>query len=241
MILLLLCISCTNESSDISASADTRDTKVNQEKTQATSRSVQSILPANPANSYDIVGKLHNDILDSYLNGNYQGNTLTQISQQIESIATANTDFMLLNTDGNLTFDLQGIQEIINNPQAELTQAVENASMTVIAKESLSDFMSDIQLRKNDPYNDIFQFIVTYELWVSNHLALNNEDKRIMLTTSSIIRYSLYYSQDGKDDDWDTSVGHGAGGLTGALENSSNAIIRSLVTGIMIDNLTTGE
>ncbi|MDI5894827.1 hypothetical protein [Flavobacterium algoritolerans] len=236
VILSLLIVSCTTDSID---NTESINGKVSSKKSEKSARLVQNLTPENPANIYDFAGKLHNDILDIYLTGNYQYNTIAQISQQVEAIAAENNDLMLLNLGTNLSINLDVIQEIVNNPQAKLDEAIANSTMTNVAKGSLSSFMNDVLLWKNNSYEEIYQSIISYESSVMTNPEFNNEDKRIILTTSSIVRYSLYYDPPRKDEDWDSSVGHRVGGLSGAIDNSSTAVIRSLVAGIMINNLIT--
>jgi hypothetical protein len=234
VILPLLIVSC---STDINVITESIDSKVSSKKSEKSGRLVQNPTPENPANIYDLAGKLHNDILDVYLTGNYQYNTIAQICQQIEAITADNNDVMLLNLGANLPINLDVIQDIVNNPQAKLDEVIANSTMTNAAKASLSSFMNDVLLWENHSYEEIYQSIVTYESAVMTTAEFNNEDKRVILTTSSIVRYSIYYDLVQKDKDWDTSVGHRVGGLSGAIENSSTAIKRSLVAGIMINNL----
>ncbi|MFH6936364.1 hypothetical protein [Flavobacterium sp. FlaQc-30] len=234
--LSLLLFSCTTETFDNIGSVDN---KITGEKSQNSARLVQNLTPENPANIYDLAGKLHNDILDVYLAGNYHYTTIAEISKKIENISASNNDLMLLGKGTILPTNLNLVQEIINNPQAKLDQAIVNSVMTSAAKNSLSSFMNNVLLWDNHSYEEIYHSIISYEASVITNSIFNEEDKRIILTTSSIIRYSIYYDIVEKDKDWDTSVGHRVGGLSGAIDNSSIAIIRSLVTGIMIHNLIT--
>jgi hypothetical protein len=236
VILPLLIVSCTTDSID---NTESINGKVSGKKSEKSTRLVQNLTPENPANIYDLAGKLHNDILDIYLAGNYQNSTIEEISQQIEAIAAENNDLMLLNVGADLSINLGLVQEIINNPQAKLDEAIANSIMTNAAKSSLSSFMNNVVLWENLSYEEIYQSIVTYESAVMTNPEYNDEDKRIILTTSSIVRYSIYYDLIDKDKDWDTSKGHRVGGLSGAIYNSSIAVRRSLVTGIMINNLAT--
>jgi hypothetical protein len=242
VILALVIVSCTPDSIDAS---DSTNSESNSKKSKKTARYVQSlnslspVSPENPANMYDLAGKLHNDILDIYLAGNYHYNTLEEINQKIETIAAENNDFMRSNLGTNLPINLDLVQAIIDNPQAKLDEAIVNSIMTSAAKSSLSGFMNDVLLWENNPYEEIYQSIVAYESSVIANVEFNGEDKRIILTTSSIVRYSIYYNLIDKDKDWDISKGHRVGGLSGAIYNSSIAVRRSLVTGIMINNLAT--
>lgn len=234
VILTLLIFSCTTDSID---NTENINGKVSSKKSEKLARLVQKLTPENPANIYDLAGKLHNHILDIYLVGNYQYNTIAQISQQSEAIAAEDNDLMLLNLGINPPINLEVIQEIVNNPQAKLDEAIANSTMTNVAKGSLASFMNYVLLWENNEYGAIYQSIISYESSVMTNPQFNNEDKRIILTTSSIVRYSLYYAKERKDEDWDSSVGNRVGGLSGAINNSSIAITRSLVTGIMINNL----
>lgn len=187
VILSLLIVSCSTDTID---TVESINNKVSNRKSEKTARLAQDLTPENPANIYDYAGKLHNDILDVYLAGNYQYTTIAQISQQIEIIAAANNDLMLLNSGTNLPIDLDLVQEIVNNPQVKLDQAIVNSSMTSAAKDSLSSFMSNVILWENQSYQEIYESIISYESAVIANPVFNNEDKRIILTTSSIVRYS---------------------------------------------------
>ena len=233
----LLIISCTAD--NIDTSDNSTDSNVNSKKLEKSARLVENLTPENPANVYDLAGKLHNDILDTYLEGSYQYNTISQISQQIETIAVANNDLALLNFATNVPVNLEEIQAIVNNPEAELDEAIVNSSMTNAAKGSLSSFMNAALLWENEEYGTIYQSIVSYESSVMTNSQFSSEDKRIILTTSSIARYSLYYSKERKDKDWETSVGNRVGGASGALDQSLTAIKMALITGISQNNLVT--
>jgi hypothetical protein len=233
IILPLFIVSCNTDTID---NIESIDSKISNKESEKSARLVQNMTPENPANIYDFAGKLHNDILDAYLSGNYQYNTIGQISQQIETIAAQNNDLMLLTSGTNLSPNLIVIQEIINNPQSKLDQTILNSTMTIAAKDNLSNFMNDILLWENDSYEEIYQYIISFESTVIANQAFNSEDKRIILTTSSIARYSTYYALERKDKDWDTSTGHRVAGVSGAIDDPCTAIKRSLVTGIMIYN-----
>lgn len=234
VILTLLIVSCTNDSIDYT---ERIESKLSNEKSGKLTRTMQNLSPENSENAYDFAGKLHNDILEIYLPGNYQYTTIAEVNQQIESIVATNTNLLALNLDGNSTVNLEEIYEIITNPQSKLEGAIANSSLTSIAKLSLSNFMNTITTLENEEYESLYQTIVSYESSVMTDSQFTNEDKRIILTTSSVVRYSLYFAKERKDKDWDSSVGNRAGGVSGALENSSAAVTRSLVTGILINNL----
>lgn len=234
MILQVLIVSCTADTID---TVDQIDSKIYSKKSKSTARLVQNLTPENPSNTYDFAGKLHNDILDIYLAGNYQYNTIAEINQQIEAIIAANSNLILFNLEANQPANLVEMQEIVNNPQGKLDEVISNSTMTNTAKISLSNFMSDVLLWQNYPYADCYELILLYESSVINNTLFSDEDKRIILTTSSITRYSIYYDKERKDKDWGSSVGNRAGGVSGAIDNLSTAVNCSLVIGISTSNL----
>ncbi|SHM51665.1 hypothetical protein [Flavobacterium saccharophilum] len=224
-------VSCTSESID---NAKILDDGLIENKSKKTAKLLQNLNPENPANVYDIAGKIHNDILDVYLSGNYSYNTIAQISQKVDSIAALNSD--LLNMGTSLPCNFQEIQETVNDPQIKLEQAIANSLMTNAAKISLSNFMDSILLLETNEYAVIHQSIISFEASVISNTQFSNEDKRIILTTSSIVRHSTYYAKERKDKDWETSVGNRVGAVQGALENSSTAVNKSVVTGIIVQS-----
>jgi hypothetical protein len=233
MILPLLIVSCTADTIDTAASSNL---KVSNNKLEKSARLVQKVTAENPKNGYDIAGKLHNDILDIYLAGNHHYTAIAQISEQIEAITAKTSDPALLDLETNLPLSLEELQEIVNNPEAELDEAIANSSMTSAAKRSLCGFMNAVVLRKNDEYAKIYQSIISYESSVITNPQFSSEDKRIILTASSITRYSLYDDKGRRDKDWEASVGNLVGGVKGAFYQSSRAIKMALIIGISQNN-----
>lgn len=228
-VLAALLTSCTNDN------MDQTDVLKNSSTEKQTSKTGQILNPENPANIYDIAGKIHNDIIDVYLSCNYSHSAPSLVAQRVDSIAALNSDF--LNLSSNLPIDFSEIQAIIDSPQTQLEQEISDAPITTNAKNCLSDFMDSISVWESDEYDTIHQSIISYEYAVINNPQFSTEDKRIILTSSSIARHSLYYARKRKDKDWETSVGNRAGAVQGAVSNCSTAIKRSIVTGLLLHNL----
>lgn len=232
VIFILLLVSCTSENIE---NTETPDGNILKEKSINAGKSTTAESPQNTANPYDIAGKIHNDILEVYLGTNPALGTIARISQRVDSISALNSDLLSLETS---SANIYGeIQEIIDNPQTALNQAIANSPMTLIAKDCLSGFMVSMLLWEPNEYSVIHESIISFEASVLSNVQLSSEEKRIILTTCSITRYSVYYAKKRKDKDWETSVGNRAGALQGAIANSSTAIKRATVAGIMIQNL----
>lgn len=229
-----LLISCTDENIE---NSETQEGKIFKEKSINSGKMATAVNPENTGNPYDIAGKIHNDILDAYLTTNHTCSTIAQVSQKIDSISALNNDLLTLASSSPI---IHGeIQEIIDNPQIELEQAIAASPMTTTAKDCLTGFMASMLLWQANEYSVIHQSIISFEAAVVSNSQFSSEEKRIILTTSSITRYAIYYTKERKDKDWETSVGNRVGAVQGAVANSSAAVKRSTVAGIMIQNLQT--
>ena len=61
-----------------------------------------------------------------------------------------------------------------------------------------------VELHGDDTYQEIYALLVSYEQGIQGNSALSSSDKQILLTTSSVVRYSTERKR--KDKDWETSV-----------------------------------
>ncbi len=234
VIIASLLISCNTE--DIENTENLENSTAKDESYKA-EKMLTGFQPENTANPYDVAGKIHNDILDAYLTGYHTCSTIAQVSQKVDSISALNNDLLSLETSSPIIYG--EIQEIIDNPQIELEQAIASSPMTSTAKDCLTGFMASMLLWEVNEYSVIHQSIISFEASVMSNSQFSNEEKRIILTTSSITRYAIYYTRERKDKDWETSVGNRVGAVQGAVANSSAAVKRSTVAGIMIQNMQT--
>lgn len=220
----VLTLSCTND-------YDREDSTSTFKKKDAASKKNAGLNPENTANAYDIAGKIHNDLLDAYLSGNFSNQTISTISSKIDSISFLNSD--LQNLPSHYPVNFQEIQGIVDSPEMHLEQIIANSWMSTASKNCLSDLMSSAALWQDSDYEAVHPSILSFEGSVINNQQFTAEEKRIILTSSAITRYSLYYASERKDKDWETSVGNRVGALQGALSNSATAVTRSLLAGIL--------
>jgi len=227
--LAVMALSCTNDYAR-------EDSISNFKKEDAHTKKNAGLNPENTANAYDIAGKIHNDLLDAYLSGNFSDNTINAVSSKIDSISFLNSD--LQNLPSHYPANLQEIQGIVDSPEVQLEQIIANSPMSTASKNCLSELMSSAALWQNIDYEAVHPSIISFEEAVANNTQFTAEEKRIILTSSAITRYSLYYASERKDKDWETSVGNRVGAVQGALSNSATAVTRSLLAGILSSNTT---
>lgn len=185
---------------------------------------------SNPANPYDSAGLTHNQILKSYLSIAYQPTNLTGIFLKIDSLmGGANSN----NTPMNLSaVNITEIEQILFDPYGELANILSGSDLSLTAKASIQNFLNDALLLKEEDYSVIYGFITSYESSVNFDAAFSSRDKQVILTVSSIVRFSLKLEKCRDDGDWDTSVGHIVAGLKGALRNPSDAVRMSTIAGL---------
>lgn len=204
-------------------------------KSGSSSRELLSV--ENSANKFDFAGKVHNDILDIYLKENHQLNTAESIGQQLNAIVNSKPHLKFLNLQINQSARLDNCQNIISDPQMQFDDLIAKSPLTQTAKISFSAFMDLLNIMETENYETIHQFIISYESKVFGNSKFNDEDKRIILTTTSIVRYSFNYKVPRKDKDWESSVGNRTAAFSGAISNVDAAIEKALVVGIMISSL----
>ncbi len=190
------------------------------------------LIPQNNANEYDSIGILQNHLLDIYLSANHNHTSIEEVNDEIQSLIFVGTG-LFNSIPTHLVVDQ--IIDIMNSPESSLNTIISNSHLTNEAKSNLTDFIDSLLLLQDEEYEDIYQFIIFYESSVIENRLLNNEDKRVILITSSIARHSIYYERNQNDKDWEVSVGNITAAVYGALEDSLTAINFSLVTGISLN------
>lgn len=195
--------------------------------------------PENASNPYDSIGRLHNEVLEIYLSTNSDNslseNLTEDIMAQVQLIACSGT--INIAQDCNSSFAYNTINTIVTNPENSTVSIIENSILTPQGKADLRTLIDSLAAIKDESYQDIHGFITSYESEILSSTVLNNQDKRIILTTSSIARHSVYYDEI-RDRDWDSSVGNIIGGTVGALNSSLSPVTMALVTGLRCKNST---
>lgn len=196
--------------------------------------------PENASNPYDSIGRLHNEVLEIYLSthsdNSLSENTSTEdIMAQVQLIACSGTINIV--QDCSSSFAYNTINTIVTNPENSTASIIDNSILTSQGKADLRILIDSLAEIDDESYQDINEFIISYESDILSSNVLNNQDKRIILTTSSIVRHSVYYEEI-RDRDWDSSVGNFIGGTVGALNSSLSPVTMALVTGLRCRNST---
>ena len=181
LVLPFLVISCSTES-DFNPSENSNS--------KGLGLSADSPIPRNSSNPFDKKGKEYYDSVGIYLKNSKVPNANQVITDQMK-----------------LTISSEELALIISNPENKLIATVESSSLSREAKIHLEQFVKTLLNWQNCVYKTIYNDIVSYEAVIQESKTLNEQEKEIILTTTSITRYSLYAeTEEHKDRDWETSV-----------------------------------
>lgn len=190
----------------------------------------QNDSPYNSLNPYDSIGITHNLILEEFLNSNLNPKTITEIIQTVNNLSFFNSS-NLFQTASNLGISHK-IEIFYTNPEYELYQEIYNSHLSNLAKLKIIELVETIFENIEEDYPYHYNEIILFESIILNNTNFSQEDKRVLLTFSSLIRHSLYFDKRRDDKDWVTSVTNFTGKFFGALESSESAIYWSLIMGI---------
>jgi hypothetical protein len=191
--------------------------------------------PGNSANPFDIAGSIHNEILETLDQTDFNSQSIEDIAVLIDSISAIHPELVSLSSDSALSSRLPEIIWIVNNNDV-MNDLLGASTLGGNAKISLISFVDSLLLATDDSYGDIHSMIVSYEASILNNSELTSNDKRIMLTTTSVVRYSVYEDKR-KDKDWETGISRiAATTVAGAENNLVLALKMALTVGLCQDN-----
>jgi hypothetical protein len=157
----------------------------------------------------------------------------------MQSIANANPNFAALNTSGQFVIaDIQMITNIINGTY-DLENAMNAAALTGNAKVTIVSFMNHLKTQiENQPASSVFDSIVVFENSVLNQDNLTSTDARLILSTTSILRFiNSYHINENSEKEWsktNTCITASLYGFSTAGE--TQGILAAAVVSVLQDN-----
>ncbi|PZR16207.1 MAG: hypothetical protein DI539_17910 [Flavobacterium psychrophilum] len=212
---VMLLIACTE--GDQQLLPETPNTSVSLKSSQ--------VIIENKSNPYDAIGQDYRNFLSSYKTGTYSPSNYAAVVNSVNAL----TGFTALSS-GNVQLRLL-LNGCMNTPEITLSTLLQNSNLSPAAKDLLTDFINSYQKLANEPFSSAYDDIVLTETEVSNSNLLIADERRILLTVTSVVRYSLYHSCC-EDTDWEKSVGNIVAFAAGALENNELALQYALITSI---------
>lgn len=231
---IFLLFSCS-ETSEVDMLNSTQSNLLNTNKISSN----DSAMPFNPANSYDYVGQLHYELYLEFYAQKNDSLTLSNVITKVETLANQNGSFK---SHFTAPYSFQGVTAVSNLLACEtlcIDTFLANSSLSNIAKNKMKTFLIDFNFHfdKNIESGPILDYIILFEDQIINSDDLLASDKAIILSTTSIARFSAYESKRrpkrNSDPDWDSLITNLLGNIVGSSNGIENGLTSSLVCGIL--------
>ncbi|KAF2328111.1 hypothetical protein [Flavobacterium ginsenosidimutans] len=105
-----------------------------------------------------------------------------------------------------ITLTPEMIAAILADPYSKLLELIDSSALSSPVKLKLNYYVDELVSRQNQDYEDVHDFIVSYEDEVMEDSAIDEDEKETILKVSAISRYSLYEEARNRDRDWETAV-----------------------------------
>jgi len=203
------------------------------------SDSIEQKLPFNPANSYDYVGQLHHELYLDYYKQKNDSLTLSEVITKVETLANQSATFLSYFENPYQFYDVAAVTNLLACDTLCIDTVIANSALSVVAQNKMKTFLTEftIQFENNSESDPIMDYIFLYETQIINANDLLELDKAILLSTTSIARYSAYESKrrpkKNTDPDWDSLITNLLGNIVGAPYGIDNGLKSSLVCGIL--------
>lgn len=215
---------------NISCSSDDITTDVKASQTNLPKERIlkNGSMPGNTANQYDYLGKLHAQMLSDYLQNYSPTPIIPTVIVNVDVTANNNTVFNTINSNYK-GLKAANMQWIISNALYPVN-IINSASMSTQGKIVLASFVNQLDTYENAIYKTVYDSIVAYEGAVIANAALNTNDKRIILTTTSTARHTIAFSGGG-DRGW----GKTKMGITASINgvDGAEAVTKSIAANIL--------
>lgn len=183
-------------------------------------------LPANSSNPFDLTGQTYYAVLSEFLCGEPLPETIAEVEEEVTRLLNEYAfPADSVNREGI------NIPDLLITSQSVMDSVLLNSSMSSNARLTVQNYLAQTTGISTKDWEEILAYSITFETSVQNHLTFSLEEKRMLLTMASVIRYACYFSKGRDDQDWDVSVGN-RGAAIGALDDAESALYFSLVSGI---------
>lgn len=202
------------------------------------SDSTSLISPFNPANSYDYVGQLHHELYLEYYAQQNDSLSLSRVITKVEALANQNVIFESYFATPYHFYVVNEVSNLIVSDTLCIDTILANSALTIDARNKMKTFLSDFnfQFEKNIESGPVLEYVFQFENQIINSKDLLESDKAILLSTTSIARFSVYESKrrpkKNTDPDWDSLITSLYGAFLGDENSVGDRIVASLVCGI---------
>lgn len=188
----------------------------------------------NRNNPFDSAGKAYNAILDACNDEIFLDNNPESITETVESIANDLPDFIILETSNDYTaVDYEILKEIMDGDYP-FENAMSDSSLSSNAKIILTNFIINLESQvENQSAATVHAFIIEFEsaLWQQTNLSSN--DRKIILSITSVVRYVNAENDNGGNNDWKNKKTGITATLIGMFQNTAQGVLNATAVTIL--------
>jgi len=179
----------------------------------------------NPANPYDGTGQNFTAMLSAYKDSEYDPSAFEDIATVVRILTKQTaTESKLLQAEELLSL-------CVNHPHDTSASLLGQSALSHEARNIVTGLIGNFETMGAQPFDISHAELIALENDINDSATLDLQEKRVILTLASVIRYSLYHSCC-EDTDWEKSVGNIVAALAGILEDDSLAIAYPVATSI---------
>ncbi len=176
----------------------------------ATLATMSASAQANSKNPLDQIGKIHNDLVQQFIDQNGSTTLPTaMVASEMKKLASQHPQLKKYRFSNSYPFDLQIIEKgrsDFKNNFRNVIAALSTSSVVKTELQRLIDYHFKIAFEsKKTSYNDYYNHIVEFENSILSNNSIISPDKNIILAGTAIARYSVHM--------WERTYSGGGSGL----------------------------
>jgi hypothetical protein len=195
-------------------------------------------MPANSDNPFENAGHVYDEMLTAYYASGLLPTGIAAITAKVKAVADVTVGYNALKGSSYRDVQQEWISYIINHPTTCIADITNGTGLSASGKLLLASFITRVELmsHKETEFLPIYNFICDYETDILANPLLTAKDKKVILTVTSISRYSVSKAKKrpkkNTDPDWTVFIGNLTAGTYGGDNDTAEAISTALVTGI---------
>lgn len=199
-------------------------------------------IAANESNPYDYSGRLFSEILNVYYNSDTLFTDIDGIVNQVERIAANHSEFESIKPAFYQYPSKNRIEYFINHKYSCMDSVLDSTGLSSGAKISLTNFMNSYLLLDSSKveFDSVYKFVIAHEDSIYKNPLLSEMDKKVILITTSIARYSAATKKKkpkkNTDPAWDFLICTLYGSAENAESSPAEAIALAVASGIAENN-----
>ena len=196
----------------------------------------------NSENPFDFVGAINAQLYADYYHLTSRDSSLSSVIMDVVTLAHSNASFQGLSTSPYSFKSLEQLHYILSSPSDSLlTESVQAAVSDPQLQGEFISFIEGILAGANERSSiSLYDEITIFEDEVSNNPSIQSDDKRVLLATTSVLRFQLSKKKrrpkKNTDPDWDLMLTTMGATVIGAKDGVQDAIILSLISEISTSN-----